>query len=215
MRNGTYDTFENDKKISKLLYKNNTNIYHTDTTDSSLMKKNIDINHFNKANNNSNNNSNNNIDQKANYIIKNYIRNNNKIKITNNINIYKNYSNVYKDNNNTIRSLYRQSTSDYFDVNERTDKQNLFKKTKNAPGFNLKKRELINKKDGFKKINSSADKNKEKGINYLMSSNNKKKFLTKLKTDNNLSNNDINLVSLKKIVKNAQLPKLKLKIENK
>ena len=216
MRNGTYDTFENDKKISKLLYKNNTNIYHTDTTDSSLMKKNIDINHFNKANNsnNSNNNSNNNIDQKANYIIKNYIRNNNKIKITNNINIYKNYSNVYKDNN-TIKSLYRQSTSDYFDVNERTDKQNLFKKTKNAPGFNLKKRELINQKDGFKKINSSADKNKEKGINYLMSSNNKKKLLTKLKTDNNLSNNDINLVSLKKIVKNAQLPKLKLKIENK
>jgi hypothetical protein len=47
-----------------------------------------------------------------------------------------------------------------------------------------------------------------------LSDNNKKKVWSKFKTDGDFSNNDINLVSLKKIVvKNKKLPKLKLKIE--
>ena len=50
--------------------------------------------------------------------------------------------------------------------------------------------------------------------NFLLSDSNKKKILSKFKTDGNFTNNDINLVSLKKIVvKNTKLPKLKLKIE--
>jgi hypothetical protein len=210
MRNGTYDTFENDKKVSKILYKNNTNIYNTDTNNSSMINKNFDLNYFNKANNTNSNI----MDKQANYIIKNYIRSNNNLKITNNINIYKNYSNIYKDNSSTIKSLYRQSTSDYFDVNVQTDQQKIFKKTKNVANFGLKRRDNISKSFGVKKINSSADKNKEKVVNFLLGDNNKKKVLSKFKTDGDFSNNDINLVSLKKIVvKNKKLPKLKLKIE--
>ena len=209
MRNGTYDTFrENDKKISKLLYKNNTNIYHTDNNSSIFNKNNDYLKHYN----NTNSNSNNHIDIQTNFILKNYLGNsNNKISITNNINIYKNYSNIYNNNNN-IKSLYRQSTSDYFEGNEimnsRIENQHLFlNNTKNIGGFNIKGTENIKKKEGINKINSAE-------VNYLIT-NNKKNFLSKLKLEKNNLNNDSNLLSLKKSVfkNNTKLPKLKLKIE--
>ena len=214
IRNGTYDTLgENEKKISKYIYKNNTNIFHTDNNSTIL----------NKSSHN-NTNINNNDDKEANLIIKNYIGNSkNKINNNNiNNNIFKNYSNIYKNN---LKPLFRQSTSDYPGANDLKVDLPLFlnNNAKDVGSSNKKKIDNIKKKDFFEKVSSSIEKQKENELNIFNNSNNNinnnnnnslnSYFLMNLKNAKNILNTGNDLLSLKKSVYNTKLPKLKLKID--
>ena len=216
IRNGTYDALgENEKKLSKYLYKNNTNIFHTDTNSSINNKSGEYMKNYN------NTNITNNDDKELNLIIKNYMGNNkNKILENNNNNnnssIFKNYSNIYKNN---IKPLFRQSTSDCPGPSDlKVDLPLFLNNSKDIGSSNKKKIENIKKKDFFEKMSSSIEKQKENELNLYSNGNNnnlKSYFLMNLKYNkSNLNNNTNDLLSLKKSVyNNTKLPKLKLKLE--
>ena len=168
-----------------------------------------------------NTNITNNDDKELNLIIKNYMGNNkNKILENNNNNngssIFKNYSNIYKNN---IKPLFRQSTSDWPGPSDlKVDLPLFLNNSKDIGNSNKKKIENIKKKDFFEKMSSSLEKQKENELNLYSNGNNnnlKSYFLMNLKYNkSNLNNNTNDLLSLKKSVyNNTKLPKLKLKLE--
>ena len=210
LRNGTFDSFEDNKKLSKLLYRNNlknhkenNSIIINNNSDSSGHKNIIDFEN-NKFNNNNNKN--------ANYIINSYLGNSNKLNKKNNNNIYKNYSNVY---NNNLKSLFRQSTSDYISNNDivtlREEKPFMVNNSKDISIINNKMKSNPKMKDSLENINTSA----EKGISNLIVDQNKKLILSTIKEKDSSNVNTINnLLSVKKIIfKNPILPKLKIKFK--
>ena len=210
MRNGTYDTLaENDKKFSEFLYKNNKknkNIFHTENTSSMLNKSGDYLKNYHD---NSNNFSRSNDKNAADLIIKNYISKNKNtiININNNINIYKNYSNVYKNN---LKPLFRENTTDYIGGN------NISNIKINIPIFLNKTKdieEIYNKRKD--NLNSSIDKNKDKELNIMTSrNNNTKSFLANLKKEKNYFINPKDLFFLKKPSHDiSKLPKLKIKLD--
>ena len=209
MRNGTVDSIEENKKISKLLYKNNlknhkekNSIIINNKSDNSGHQNIIDLEN-NKFNNNQNN-------KNVNYIINSYLGNSNKLNKKINNNIYKNYSNVY---NNNLKSLFRQSASDYisnndiitlreerpFIVNNKNDISIIINKMKSNPKM----------KDSLEKINISI----EKEINNIIIDQNKKSLLSNVKQEKSNINTFNDLLPAKKMVfKNPILPKIKLKL---
>ena len=210
LRNGTFDSFEDNKKLSKLLYRNNlknhkenNSIIINNNSDNSGHKNIIDFEN-NKFNNNNNKN--------ANYIINSYLGNSNKLNKKNNNNIYKNYSNVY---NNNLKSLFRQSTSDYISNNDivtlREEKPFMVNNSKDISIINNKMKSNPKMKDSLENINTSA----EKGISNLIVDQNKKLILSTIKEKDSSNVNTINnLLSVKKIIfKNPILPKLKIKFK--
>ena len=210
MGNGTYDTLaENDKKFSEFLYKNNKknkNIFHTENTSSMLNKSGDYLKNYHD---NSNNFSRSNDKNAADLIIKNYISKNKNtiININNNINIYKNYSNVYKNN---LKPLFRENTTDYIGGN------NISNIKINIPIFLNKTKdieEIYNKRKD--NLNSSIDKNKDKELNIMTSrNNNTKSFLANLKKEKNYFINPKDLFFLKKPSHDiSKLPKLKIKLD--
>ena len=210
MRNGTYDTLaENDKKFSEFLYKNNKknkNIFHTENTSSMLNKSGDYLKNYHD---NSNNFSRSNDKNAADLIIKNYISKNKNtiININNNINIYKNYSNVYKNN---LKPLFRENTTDYIGGN------NISNIKINIPIFLNKTKdieEIYNKRKD--NLNSSIDKNKDKELKIMTSrNNNTKSFLANLKKEKNYFINPKDLFFLKKPSHDiSKLPKLKIKLD--
>ena len=209
MRNGTVDSIEENKKISKLLYKNNlknhkekNSIIITNNSDSSGHQNIIDLEN-NKFNNNQNN-------KNVNYIINSYLGNSNKLNKKINNNIYKNYSNVY---NNNLKSLFRQSTSDYISNNDiitlREERPLMVNNTKDINIINNKMKSNPKMKDSLEKINISI----EKEINNIIIDQNKKLFLSNAKQEKSNINTFNDLLPAKKIVfKNPILPKIKLKL---
>ena len=178
-------------------------------------ENNININI--KENNNGSNYKNNN-EKKVNFIIKNYIGNSIKINQNNNINIFKNYSNIYNSNN--IKPLFRESTSDYTGTNNFNSlssiQQIIPNNIKEFRGMSLKSVESIKKKDNLENINKINGKEKERENNILNNINNKKSFLSNLRNEKLSLNFANELLSLKKsLFKNKKLPKLKLKYESK
>ena len=209
MRNGTVDSIEENKKISKLLYKNNlknhkekNSIIITNNSDSSGHQNIIDLEN-NKFNNNQNN-------KNVNYIINSYLGNSNKLNKKINNNIYKNYSNVY---NNNLKSLFRQSTSDYISNNDiitlREERPLMVNNTKDINIINNKMKSNPKMKDSLEKINISI----EKEINNIIIDQNKQLFLSNAKQEKSNINTFNDLLPAKKIVfKNPILPKIKLKL---
>ena len=217
IRNGTNDSLEkNNKDYSKFLYKNSTNVFHTENN-SLILNNSGGGDNLKYYNNVSNNIINNNNKKEELLIVKNYLvknKNNNNINI-NNINTYKNFSNIYKNN---IKPLFRESTADNIGnnniiINIRRENPFSFSKTKDV-GEHFKKRNDIIKIESLDKISSSLDKNKENKINILTSRNsNKKSFLNNLKFDKDSFNNPKDLFLKKQNYNNSKLPKLKLKID--
>ena len=209
MRNGTVDSIEENKKISKLLYKNNlkshkekNSIIINNNSDSSGHQNIIDLEN-NKFNNNQNN-------KNVNYIINSYLGNSNKLNKKINNNIYKNYSNVY---NNNLKSLFRQSTSDYISNNEiitlREERPLMVNNTKDINIINNKMKSNPKMKDSLEKINISI----EKEINNIIIDQNKTSLLSNVKQEKSNINTFNDLLPAKKIVfKNPILPKIKLKL---
>jgi hypothetical protein len=209
LRNETVDSFEDDKKISKLLYKNNlknhkekNSIIINNKSDNSGHQNIIDLEN-NKINNNQNN-------KNVNYKINSYLGNGNKLNKKVNNNIYKNYSNVY---NNNLKSLFRQSASDYisnndiitlreerpFIVNNKNDISIIINKMKSNPKM----------KNSLEKINISI----EKDNNNIIIDQNKKSLLSNVKQEKSNIKTFNDLLPAKKIVfKNPILPKIKLKL---
>jgi hypothetical protein len=214
MRNGTVDSFEDNKRISKLLYKSNlknhkenNSIIINNNSDNSGQKNFIDFEN-NKFNNNQNN-------KNVNYIINSYLGNSNKLnkKNNNNNNIYKNFSNIY---NNNLKSLFRQSASDYISNNDivttlREEKPFIVNNnTKDISIINNKMKPNSKMKDGLENINISI----EKEINNIIIDQNKKSFLSNVKQEKNNINTFNNLLTVKKMVfKNSVLPKIKIKLK--
>ena len=209
MRNETVDSIEDNKKISKLLYRNNlknhkekNSIIINNNSENSGHKNIIDL-EINKINNNQNN-------KNVNYIINSYLGNSNKLNKKINNNIYKNYSNVY---NNNLKSLFRQSASDYISNNDViTLREERPLMVNNAKDININNNKMIfnpKMKDSFEKINMSI----EKGINNILIDQNKKTFLSNVKQEKSNINNFNDLLPAKKIVlKNSILPRIKLKL---
>jgi hypothetical protein len=209
LRNETVDSFEDDKKISKLLYKNNlknhkekNSIIINNKSDNSGHQNIIDLEN-NKINNTQNN-------KNVNYKMNSYLGNGNKLNKKVNNNIYKNYSNVY---NNNLKSLFRQSASDYisnndiitlreerpFIVNNKNDISIIINKMKSNPKM----------KNSLEKINISI----EKDNNNIIIDQNKKSLLSNVKQEKSIIKTFNDLLPAKKMVfKNQILPKLKLKI---
>ena len=209
LRNGTFDSFEDNKKLSKLLYKSNlknhkesNSIFINNNSDSSGHKNTFDFEN-NKFNNNNKN---------VNYIINSYLGNSNKLNKKNNNNILKNYSNVY---NNNLKSIFRQSTSDYISNNDivtlREEKPFMVNNTKDISIINNKMKSNSKMKDSLENINTSI----EKENNNSIVDQNKKPVLSTIKEqDRSYINNMISLLSGKKMIfKNPILPKLKLKLK--
>ena len=196
MRNGTKELLIENEKFSKFLYKNNTNIFHTQNN-SVIYKKSGDyLKHI--INNN---------DQEANVIIDNYYN----YKNNHNFNLYKNSTNIYKNN---LKPLYRGSTSDYIGHNNKTNiKIDIPLNLQNIK--NGEDKGNIIKKDSIEKINFSTEKEMKiltsRNTNYKT---NTKSFLINLKDDKSNFNNSKDLFLKKSLYSNkARLPKLKLKTE--
>ena len=211
MRNGMNEFLEEREKYSKFLYKNSTNIFHTDNNSLIFNKSGDTLNHYNNtSSNNSNNNIKNDEKEKVNIIIENYY--NNKNKINNNFNIYKNYKNIFKNN---LKPLYRDNTSDYLGNNNTA---NIIK-SDGIFVLNIKKdgeyKSTDKKTNNMEKLNSSIEKEMKilssRNTNYNI---NTKSFFINLKNDKSILNNHKDLLLKKSIYNNiSKLPKLKLKIE--
>ena len=208
LRNGTTDSFEENKKLSKLFYKNN--LKNHKENNSIVINNNSDSSGHQNIINIENNKFNNNNNKNVNYIINSYLGNSNKLNKKNNNNIYKNYSNVY---NNNLKSLFRQSASDYISNNDiitlREEKPFMVNNTRDISIINNKMKSNSKMKDSLENINISV----EKEISNLIDKN-KKSFLSNIKPEKSNINTFNDLLSAKKMAfKNPLLPKIKLKLK--
>ena len=196
MRNGTKELLIENEKFSKFLSKNNTNIFRTENNSVIYNKSGDYLKNIIKNN-----------DKEANVIIDNYYNHKN----NNNFNLYKNSTNIYKNN---LKPLYRGSTSDYIGHNNKTNiKVDIPLNLQNIK--NGENKGNIIKKDNMEKINSSIEKEMKilssRNTNYKT---NTKSFLINLKYDKSNFNNSKDLFLKKSLYSNnAKLPKLKLKTE--